>query len=339
MMKKSLSLGLAVVLAAVLAAPCLSAQETVVLVGSGSSVPAPLYAQWTEAYNKRSPRYQMRYLPVGTSEGISNLAHGSGDFAAGEAQLPAKDRTLLVEMPSVVIAIAPIYNLPGLQKDLHFSGELLAEIYLGAVKNWNAPQIAKLNPGVSLPDMPIKVVYRPGGKGSNYIFSEFLSKTSPKFKAEIGITPSPKWPVGAPAERSSDMADKVKAEVGAIGYVEAPYAIKAGLPMGAVLNPAGKFIKASDKTIDAACHAVEAPSWDKFSASLTEAPGADSYPITSFTWLYLRTSLGDPKRAAALSDFLSWVYSDGQKIADKDGYTELPPELLAKVKAKVATLH
>ena len=142
----------------------LAAQDTVVLVGSGSSVPAPLYAKWTEAYNKRKPGIQMRYLPAGTSEGINSLAHGSGDFAAGEAQLSAKDKGTLLELPSVVIGIVPIYNLPGIQKELHFSGELLAEIYLGTVKNWNAPQIAKLNPGVTLPDRPIKVIYRPAGK-------------------------------------------------------------------------------------------------------------------------------------------------------------------------------
>jgi phosphate transport system substrate-binding protein len=324
--------------AAVLNPPS-AAQESVVLVGSGSSVPAPLYAKWTEAFNKRQASVQMRYMPIGTSEGISSLAHGSGDFAAGEAQLSAKDKATLIELPSVVIGIVPIYNLPGVQKELRFSGELLAEIYLGVVKNWDAPQIAKLNPGVSLPNQPIKVIYRPGGKGSNYIFSEFLSKSSAKFHSEIGITPSPKWPLGTPAERSSDMADKVKAEVGAIGYVEAQYAIKAGLPMGLVQNPAGKFVKASDASITAACHAVEAPSWDKFSASLINAPGADSFPIASFTWLYLRTSPSDPKRSAALAHFLDWVYSEGQKIADQDGYSELPPELQAKVKAKAASLR
>ena len=315
------------------------AQDTVVLVGSGSSVPAPLYAKWTDAFNKRKPSVQVRYLPTGTSEGIANIEKGSGDFAAGESQLSAKDKGSLVEMPSVVIGIVPIYNLPGGIRDLKFSGELLAEIYLGTVKTWNAPQIAKLNPGVSLPDMPIKVVYRPAGKGSNYIFTEFLSKTSPKFRSEIGTSPSPKWPVGTAAERSSDMADKVKADPGAIGYVEVQYALKAGLPTGLVLNPAGKYVKASDAGLLAACHAVESPSWDKFSAALTNAPGAESYPITSFTWLYLRTGSSDVKRAGALSEFLGWVYSDGQKLADQDGYSGLPPELLAKVKAKVATLH
>ncbi len=315
------------------------AQDAVVLVGSGSSVPAPLYSKWTDAFNKRKPSVQVRYLPTGTSEGIANIEKGSGDFAAGESQLSAKDKASLVEIPSVVIGIVPIYNLPGGIRDLKFSGELLAEIYLGTVKTWNAPQIAKLNPGVSLPDMPIKVVYRPAGKGSNYIFTEFLSKTSPKFRSEIGISPSPKWPVGTAAERSSDMADKVKADPGAIGYVEAQYALKANLPVGLVLNPAGKYVKGTDAALLAACHAVEAPSWDKFSAALTNAPGADSDPIASFTWLYLRTGSSDAKRAAALSEFLGWVYSDGQKLADQDGYSALPPELLAKVKAKVANLH
>ena len=337
-MKRLLCICLLALIVAVLGPPS-TAQESVVLVGSGSSVPAPLYAKWTEAFNKRKPTVQMRYMPIGTGEGINSLAHGSGDFAAGEAQLSAKDRSTLIELPSVVIGIVPIYNLPGVQKELRFSGELLAEIYLGAVKNWDAPQIAKLNPGVSLPNQPIKVIYRPGGKGSNYIFSEFLSKSSPKFRSEIGISASPKWPLGTPAERSSDMADKVKAEVGAIGYVEAQYAIKAGLPMGLVQNPAGRFVKASNAAITAACHAVEAPSWDKFSASLINASGADSFPISSFTWLYLRTTPTDAKRAAALADFLDWAYSEGQKIADQDGYSELPPELLAKVKAKAASLR
>ncbi|MBZ5647127.1 MAG: phosphate ABC transporter substrate-binding protein PstS [Acidobacteriia bacterium] len=340
-MKKTLLLSVAVFLSLAALPRLGSAQEAVVLVGSGSSVPAPLYAKWTDAYNKRKPGFQMRYLPIGTSEGIKQISHGVGDFGAGEVALTAKERSEenLLELPSVLIGIVPIYHLPGTQKELRFSGELLAEIFLGTVKTWNAPQIAKLNPGVSLPDLPIKVIYRPGGKGTNYVFSEFLSKTSPKFHAEIGISPSPRWPVGVPAERSSDMADKVKSEPGSIGFVEAQYAIKAGIPFGLVLNPAGHFVKASSETITNACRAVEAPSWDKFAASLTNAPGADSFPITSFTWLYLRTSSPDARRAAALADFLNWVYSDGQQLALQEGYSDLPSQLLAKVKAKVASLH
>jgi phosphate transport system substrate-binding protein len=183
------------------------------------------------------------------------------------------------------------------------------------------------------------VIYRPAGKGSNYVFSEFLSKASSKFRAQIGVSPSPNWPVGAPAERSSDMADKVKSATGAIGYVEAQYAVKANIPFGLVLNPAGRYIKASPETLAAACQAVEAPHWDKFSASLTNAPGADSFPVTSFTWLYLRTSVSDGRRATALADLLNWMYTDGQELAAQEGYSELPAPLLAKVKAKVSALR
>ncbi|MGH9712620.1 MAG: phosphate ABC transporter substrate-binding protein PstS [Candidatus Acidiferrales bacterium] len=315
-------------------------QDQVVLVGSGSSVPAPLYNRWVAEYNKRNPAIQLRYLPIGTSEGIKQIAKGSGDFGAGEVQLTVAERNEmnLVELPTVMIAIVPMYHIPGVHQELRFSGELLAEIFLGEIKNWNDPQIAKINPGVKLPDMPIKVFYRPAGKGTNYVFTEFLSKTSSKFRSRIGITPSPSWPVGAPAERSADMADKVKGEAGSIGYGELQYAVKSEVAYGKVLNAAGSYVKASQESIIAACRALEAPGWDKFAGSLTNPPGAQSFPITSFTWLYLRASGSDAKRAAALSDFLNWAYSDGELLARKEGYSELPQQLLAKVRAKAASL-
>src|SRR6204780_3091591 len=184
-----------------------SAQNGVVLVGSGSSVPAPLFARWTQEYGKRNPNIQMRYLPVGTSEGIRQISHGAGDFGAGEAPLTEGERKEggLTELPVVLIAIVPIYNLPDVQQELRLSGEVLAEIFMGEVKMWNAPQIAKLNPGITLPSLAIRVVNRPAGKGSNYVFTDFLSKASSRFRARVGVSLSPKWPVGASAERSSDM--------------------------------------------------------------------------------------------------------------------------------------
>jgi phosphate transport system substrate-binding protein len=317
------------------------AQDTLVLVGSGSSVPAPLYNKWVTEYNKRNPGIQMRYLPIGTSEGIKQIAKGSGDFGAGEVQLTSSERAEmnLTELPTVIIAIVPMYHLPGVHQELRFSGELLAEIYMGGIKNWNDPSIAKLNPGVSLPDMPIKVIFRPGGKGTNYVFTEFLSKTSSKFRNRIGVTPSPNWPVGTPAERTSDMVEKVKAETGTIGYGELQYAVKAEVQFGRVQNATGNFVKASPESIAAACHAVEAPSWDKFAASMTNPPGAESFPVTSFTWLYLKTSSADARRAAALGDFLNWVYTDGEQLAGQEGYSELPQQMLAKVRSKANSLR
>jgi phosphate transport system substrate-binding protein len=317
------------------------AQNAVVLVGSGSSVPAPLYNRWIQEFGKRNANLQMRYVPVGTSEGIKEISHGASDFGAGEAQLTERERKEggLIELPVVLIGIVPIYNLPSVHQELRLSGEVLAGIFLGDVKTWNAPQIAKLNPETTLPNVPIQVINRPAGKGSNFVFTDFLSKVSSKFRAQVGVTPSPKWPVGEPAERSSDMADKVKNISGSIGYVEYQYAVKAGISQAAVLNPAGKFVQASIESIGAACTATEEPRWNNFSASLSNAPGADSYPITSFTWIYLRTASSDTARSAALSNLLDWIYTDGQQFAVQEGYPALPSQLLAAVKKKVKSLQ
>jgi phosphate transport system substrate-binding protein len=317
------------------------AQNTMVLVGSGSSVPAPLYNRWTQEYGKRNSKIQMRYVPIGTSEGIKEISRGASDFGAGESQLTEKERKdgNLIELPVVLIGIVPIYNLPDVHQELRLSGEVLAGIFLGEVKMWNAPQITKLNPDITLPNLPIRVINRPAGKGSNYVFTDFLSKASSKFRTQVGVTPSPKWPVGEPAERSSDMADKVKNNPGAIGYVEFQYAVKGGIPRAAVENPSGKFVNASTESIAAACQAAEAPRWNNFSASLTNLAGADSFPITSFSWIYLRTPPTDSARAAALGDLLDWIYTDGQQSAVQEGYSPLPPELLAAVRKKLKSVQ
>ena len=317
------------------------AQNTLVLVGSGSSVPTPLYSRWTQEFGKRNPNLQMRYVTVGTSEGIKQISHGVGDFAAGETQLTDKERKegSLIALPVVLIAIVPIYNLPEAPQELRLSGEVLAGIFLGDIKTWNAPQIAKLNPEIALPNLPIQVVNRPAGKGSNYVFTDFLSKASSKFRSQVGITPSPKWPVGESAERSADMADKVKNSHGSIGYVEYQYAVKSNLPQAAVLNRAGKYLRASTEGVTAACQAAEAPGWKAFSASLIDQPGADSFPIASFSWIYLRVPPSDLARAKALGNLLDWIYTDGQQYAVQEGYSELPPPLLAALRKKVKELQ
>jgi len=277
---------------------------------------------------------------MGTTEGIKQISNGTSDFGAGETPLTAEERRdgNLTDLPMVLIGIVPIYNLPGVPQ-LRLSGEVLAEIYLGRVKNWDDPAIAKLNPGVAFPKTSIRVIYRPAGKGSNYVFTDFLSKTSTRFHDQIGRSPSPKWPVGESAERSSDIADRVKNNPGALGYVELQYADDNNITYASVLNPAGKFVKATARSITAACVAAEAPGWDKLTASLTNATGADSYPIASFSWLYVRPSTKGQERTAALVEFLNWAYSDGQNAAIQLGYSELPKPLVGKVKAKISTLR
>jgi phosphate transport system substrate-binding protein len=317
----------------------LAADQAIVLVGAGSSVPLPLYHKWADVYNQSSKAVQLQYLPLGTSEGISQVIHGTSDFGAGETPLTPEERRQgnLTELPVVLIGIVPIYNLPG-NPQLRLSGEVLAEVYMGRIKNWNDSAIARLNPSTALPNLPIRVIYRPAGKGSNYVFSEFLSKTSLKFRDQIGRSPSPKWPVGEPAERSSDMADRVKKNAGTLGYVELQYADDNHITHASVLNPAGKYVKGTAGSITAACAAVEAPAWDKLAPSLTNAPGADSYPITSFTWVYVRPSAKDPRRTTALVALLNWAYADGQRLAVQEGYSELPRQLVAKVTAKVNSM-
>lgn len=314
--------------------------QGVVLVGAGSSVPLPLYRKWADLYNQNNKTVQLRYVALGTVEGISQITHGTSDFGAGEVPLTVEERRLgsLTELPVVLIGIVPIYNLPGIQS-LRLSGDVLAQVYLGHIRNWNDPAIVRLNPGTALPNLPIRVVYRPGGKGSNYVFTEYLSKVNATFREQIGRSASPKWPVGQPAERSSDMADKVKSTSGALGYVELQYADDNQITHASVLNAAGKYVKATAASITASCVAVEAPGWDKLAASLTNPPGADSYPISSFTWLYVRPSARDARRTAALVSLLNWAYSDGQVIAIQEGYSDLPKQLLVKVLAKVNTMQ
>jgi phosphate transport system substrate-binding protein len=314
-----------------------AAQDSIVVVGSGSTVPDPLYKKWAEEFNRRNPRVQFRYLPLGTSESIRLVSKGSGEFGAGEVQLSTKELSdlRLTLVPTVLVAIVPIYNLPGVSGEVRFSGEALAEIYLGKISKWNDAALARVNPTLNLPNVAIKVVYRPAGKGSNFIFSDYLSKVSPAFRTSVGRSASPKWPVGVAAERSSDMADKVKSETGSIGYVELSYAIKARIDYGAVQNASGHYVKASRDSLLAACTALLKSVPDNFSVSLTNAPGENSYPLTSLTWLYLPAHPSTAARGAATTELVQWMLGEGQTLAHLEGYTELPPPLLAKVKARL----
>jgi phosphate transport system substrate-binding protein len=310
-----------------------ASQGTISLVGSGSSVPSPLYVAWAEQYGKHSSTVQVRYLQTGTSEGIRQIAQGVGDFAGGE--IPLSDAQLhkgkipLVQFPTVLVAIVPIYKLPG-EPELRFSGELLAEIFLGNVKNWKDAKIAKLNPGVELPDLPIAVVHRSSGKGSNYILSDFLAKVSPQWKSKIGKSASPNWPVGEETNRSEDMVEKVIATPGAIGYVELNYAERKDLGFGSVQNAAGQFIRATPVGIAAACAASEKNLGADFSGSLTNAEGKDTYPVVSFTRVYAVASGMEPARSRALKEFWNWALTVGQETAGSLGYTVLPAGIAAK---------
>lgn len=322
--------------------PAAHAQSAISIVGSGSNVPSPLYSVWIDEYNKKDPKLQVRYLPLGTSESIKQISAGSGDFGGGEIILSHEQmqsgKISLIQIPTVLVGIVPIYNLPG-TPELNFSGEVLAHIFMGTLTNWKDPRIAKLNPTVKLPDMQIAVVHRTPGKGSNYILTDFLSKSSPEFRSQIGKSPSPNWPVGLDANRGEDMVAKVAAIPGAIGYVELNFARRADIGYGAVQNSAGQFVKATPASIIAACKALQASMPEDFRISLTDAPGKEAYPISSFTWIYVPTSGVSAERAAALKQFLGWALQDGQIIARGLGYAPLPGAVQSKAQLALDSIQ
>jgi phosphate transport system substrate-binding protein len=320
----------------------LVAQNAISLAGSGSNVPSPLYAAWTEQYEKLKPGVRVRYLPLGTSESIKQISQGVGDFGGGEVPLSDaqmhKGQHPLVQFPTVLVAIVPIYKLPG-EQELRFSGDLLADIFLGNIKTWKDARIAKMNPGAELPDLPIAVVHRSSGKGSNYILTDFLSKVSPEWKSKIGKSASPSWPLGVETNRSEDMVAKVSGTPGAIGYVELNYARRKDIGYGSVQNAAGRFVRATPASILAACAANEKNVLADFGVSLTNAEGKESYPVVSFTRIYVAVSSLEPVRSQALKEFWTWALTDGRETASSLGYTVLPAEIAAKARETLNSIH
>jgi phosphate transport system substrate-binding protein len=317
------------------------AQDSITLVATGSSLPEPLYIAWGDEYHKQHPAVQFRYLPVGTADSAQNITSGVGDLGGGDAPIPDKrlrdGAVPILQLPSVLIGIVIAYNLPDTLGELRLSGPVLADIFLGKIKTWNDPAIGKLNPELKFTARPIQVIHRTDGKGSNYILSDFLCKVSPEFLAKAGRGESPKFPVGASANRSQDMADRVRATPGAIGYTELNLAQRASLRMARIKNAAGEFVKPMEKSIAAA--ALAAKITDDFRVSLTNAPGKESYPISSFTWFYVPAKAKDPTRGRAVAEYLKWIYGNGQTIAQDQGYAVLPKELVTKVAASAATIH
>jgi phosphate transport system substrate-binding protein len=321
----------------------LPGQEKIVLVATGSSMPEPLYKNWIEAFQKQQPSTDIRYMAVGTAESARNILAGSGDFGGGdapipEAQLRAGGKSIL-ELPAVLIGIVVIFELPDVKGELKLTGPVVANIFLGKIKLWNDTAIAKLNPDMKLPELSIQVLHRNDGKGSNYILSDYLAKMTPEFLAAAGRGESPKWPVGTSFQRSQDLVAKLRTTPGAIGYTELNLAVSSGVRVASIKNATGEFIKPSAKSIAAAASASGSKMSNDFRISLTNAPGKESYPISSFTWIYVPAAAKDPERGRAVASYLKWVYSSGQKIAQERGYASLPEDILEKVVSKSATVR
>ncbi len=321
----------AAVLGAVLAAAPAFAQKQQIN-GAGATFPYPIYSKWFSEYNKLHPEVEINYQSIGSGGGIRQLTNQTVFFGATDGPM-TQDQILaapgkVLHLPTVLGGVVPIYNIPGVDAELKFSGKVLADIILGRVAKWNDPAIASLNPGVKLPGTDITVAHRSDGSGTTYIFVDYLSKVSPDFKAKVGVATSVNWPVGVGGKGNEGVSGLVKQTPGAIGYVELIYALQNKLDYGSVQNMEGEFVRSTIDSVTAAA-AVAATQMPKdFRVSITNAPGKGVYPISSFTWLLLLENPGDKAKSKVMVDFVKWSLTEGQKYAKDLGYAPLPANVV-----------
>jgi phosphate transport system substrate-binding protein len=306
--------------------------------GAGATFPQPIYSKWFTEYNKLHPNVRINYQPLGSGAGIRQLLAGTVFFGASDQ--PMKDEQLakapskVLHFPTVLGAVVPVYNLPGVSAELKFTGPLLADIILGKVKKWNDAAIVKLNAGVKLPATDIAVVHRSEGSGTTFVWADYLAKVSPEFQNTVGVDSSLKWPVGVGAKGNEGVAGLVRQTPGALGYIELVWALQNKIAFGSVQNAAGRPVKASVDSVTAAAAGASASMPSDFRVSITNAPGDEAYPIASFTWLLLFENPTDKAHARTMVEFMRWALTDGQKFAGDLGYAPLPKTVVdAELKA------
>jgi phosphate transport system substrate-binding protein len=279
---------------------------------------------------------QVNYQPIGSGGGIRQVTAGTVDFGASD--MPMTDKQLqdakglhILNIPTVLGAVVPAYNIPGVTGEVKFTPEALSGIFLGKISKWNDKAITSANPGVNFPDKDIIVVHRSDGSGTTFIWTDYLSKVSPEWKSQVGADTSVKWPLGMGGKGNEGVAGMIRQLSGAIGYVELIYAVQNNIPYGSVRNSSGVFLKASLEGVTAA--AASAPKMPSdFRVSITNAPGKDAYPISSFTWLLIPAQSKDATKGKILADFLNWMVTDGQGMTSALAYAPLPENVAAKVK-------
>jgi phosphate transport system substrate-binding protein len=301
--------------------------------GAGATFPNPIYSKWFSEYNRMHPNVEINYQSIGSGGGIRQLSAGTVFFGASDGPM-TNDQIYaagfpVLHLPTVLGGVVPVYNIPGFDGELRFTGPVLADIFLGKITKWNDPAIKNLNPTANLPGVDITVVHRSDGSGTSYIWCDYLSKVSPEYRRTVGVATSVNWPVGVGGKGNEGVAGLVKQTPGAIGYVELIYALQNKIDYGAVQNQAGQFVRASTETVsNAAAGAAKSMPAD-FRVSITNAPGKDVYPISSFTWLLFNERPSDKVRARTMVDFTKWALTEGQKYTAELGYAPLPKEVVA----------
>src|SRR5882672_960948 len=323
-------------LCAVVALPVM-AQTT--LNGAGATFPNPIYSKWFSEYQKLHSDVRINYQSIGSGGGIRQVSEGTVDFGASDmpmtdaqlAEAQTKLKTRILNFPTVLGAVVPAYNVPGVTGEIKFTPDALAEIFLGRVTKWNDKAITSANPGVNFPDRDIVVVHRSDGSGTTFIWTDYLSKVNGDWKTQVGSGTAVKWPLGLGGKGNEGVAGSVRQLPGAIGYVELIYAVQNNIAYGSVRNAAGVFLKATLEGVTAA--AASAPKMPAdFRVSITNAPGKDAYPISSFTWLLVPTQSKDAAKGKILADFLNWMTTEGQKMTNSLAYAPLPESVAAKEK-------
>jgi phosphate transport system substrate-binding protein len=310
---------------------------------AGATFPYPIYSKWFDEYHKLHPDVQINYQSIGSGGGIRQLLDKTVDFGASDG--PMTDEQLqqagfkVLHFPTVLGAAVPSYNIPGVTGELKFTPEAIAGIFLGKVTKWNDPAIAGANPGVKLPADDIVVIHRSDGSGTTYIWTDYLSKVSSEWQSKVGKNTSVNWPVGLGGKGNEGVAGLLKQTPDSIGYVELIYAIQNSLPYGTVKNSSGEFIKASLAGVSAAAAGAAKSMPEDFRVSITNPPGKEAYPISSFTWLLIPAQIQDPAKKTAIKDFLTWMLTSGQQFCEPLAYAKLPKEVVAKEQKAIALIQ
>jgi phosphate transport system substrate-binding protein len=319
----------------------MSAAQAQKLTGAGATFPYPIYSKWFSEYAAAHPGVTINYQSIGSGGGVKQFSEGLVDFGASDMPLTddqlAASKVKMTLIPTVLGAVVPIFNVPGVN-DLRFSPDVLADIYLNKIKNWNDPRIAKDNPGAHLPDLKIIVVHRADGSGTTYIFTDYLSKVSKEWADGPGKGASPAWPTGVSGPRNEGVAGLVRQLPGTIGYVELIYALQNHINFAAVRNAAGNWEKASIEGVTEAAGSIKQIPND-YRVSITNAPGANAYPISSFTWLLVPLRSSDASKGKVLKDMLSWIINSGESEVSTLSYAPLPKNVADKVLKTVYSLQ
>jgi phosphate transport system substrate-binding protein len=315
--------------------------------GAGASFPYPMYSKWFDEYRKNNPSVEINYQSIGSGGGIRQVTEGTVDFGASDG--PMNDEQLkafqdkhgfgILHFPTVLGAVVPTYNIPGVTGALNFTPDALAGIFLGKITKWNDPLIAGANKGVNLPAAEIVVVCRSEGSGTTYIWTDYLSKVSEEWKTKVGKGASVSWPVGLGGKGSEGVTGQIKNTPNSIGYVELIYALSNNIPYGSVKNSSGSFVKADLASVSAAAAGAAKTMPDDFRVSITDAPGKNAYPISSFTWLLIPEKFSDAAKRDAIKGFVKWMLKDGQNYTEQLSYAKLPKEVVAKEEKALAKVQ